>query len=262
MVESLKELNRLCQKPRYHEDGNWMVRHLLRDAALPITWLLLHTPITANQVTLFSLLVGLFGISLFASFSPTSFLIGTLLLQFWYLLDHVDGQIARYRKSSCLSGRFFDFTTHHIIHGTVFFSLGFYLFRKTGISFWVIWGFLTSLAMILFNLITDTKYKTFLEAVDNKGAFEFTRRQSEKAPVSGGRTVFSFFHKTLEMHVLMNLLTLAALFEVFAKEAFDFRLIGFLFYGVTVPLITTAKIYHLISHKKVDDEFRILFKER
>src|SRR5437762_1650191 len=105
MVESLKELNRICQKPRYREVGNWMVRYVLRDLALPFTWLLLHTPVTANQVTLASLVVGLFGISLFAATSNASFLTGTLLLQLWYLLDHVDGQIARYRKTACLSGR-------------------------------------------------------------------------------------------------------------------------------------------------------------
>ena len=128
MVESLKELNKICQKPRYKEVGNWMVRRLLRSMALPITWLLLHTPMTANQVTFFALITGLLGILFLASHTPAFYLAGAILLQLWYLLDHVDGQIARYRNSASLTGRFFDFMMHHLIDGCLFFALGFNAF--------------------------------------------------------------------------------------------------------------------------------------
>ena len=61
MVEPLNELNRICQKPDYKKTGNWYVRHIVREAALPMTWLLLHTRITANQVTAVSLAASLLG---------------------------------------------------------------------------------------------------------------------------------------------------------------------------------------------------------
>ena len=112
-----------------------MVRNILRDAALPITWLCLHTQITANQVTLISLVIALIGVSSFALSSNASFLIGSVLLQVWYLLDHVDGQIARYRNTSCLSGRFFDYVTHHLIHGAIPFSFGLHAFYQTAVCF-------------------------------------------------------------------------------------------------------------------------------
>src|SRR3989338_3961306 len=109
MVESLKELNNICQKPRYKEVGNWMVRNILRDAALPITWALLHTPVTANQVTLASLGIGLFGILLMAFVGKGWFLLGALLLQAWYLLDHVDGRNTPHPPTTPLPRRFFFF---------------------------------------------------------------------------------------------------------------------------------------------------------
>src|SRR3989338_5676458 len=145
MVESLKKLSEICQKPRYKKVGNWMVRHILRDAALPVTWLLLHTPITANQVTFFSLVIGIVGIGLFSALAPSLFLAGTILLQLWYFLDHVDGQIARYHKTVSITGRFFDFLTHHIIHGVIFFSLGICMYQITRNFYLVIWGFVLSL---------------------------------------------------------------------------------------------------------------------
>ena len=140
-----------------------MVRKILRPAALPITWMLLHTPVTADQVTLAALLIGIVGLLLFAAVSKSLFLAGAILLQLWYLLDHVDGQIARYRKTACLTGRFFDFMMHHIIHGILFFTLSFYCYSATGHVFFLILGFIVSFMMTLFNLVYDAKCKTFIE---------------------------------------------------------------------------------------------------
>jgi len=179
-MESLKELNSICQKPRYKEVGNWMVRHILRDAALPITWLLLHTPITANQVTTLSLVIGLLGMVCVSAPATSSFLLGVVLIQVWYLLDHVDGQIARYRKTASLTGRFFDFMTHHVIHGVIYFSLGFYVYLLGGSVWFIIWGFFASICMMAFNLVHDTKYKTFFEELAKLQSIEIASGDGEE----------------------------------------------------------------------------------
>ena len=264
MVESLKELNRICQKPRYKEVGNWMVRHILRDAALPVTWLLLHTPITANQVTLISLIIGLVGI-VFFMFSSPFFLIGALLLQLWYLLDHVDGQIARYRKTASLTGRFFDFLMHHIIHISILFSLGVYSFFLTGQFLFVLWGFASSVALLAFNLIHDVKYKTFFERlVALEKPFSIRPPSECKATsgakeFSGSRKVFSVLHKTCEVHVLMNVLALAALLQVLTPISLDLRFFLFLVYGIIAPSLAVVKFSYLIRGKKMDEEFQSRF---
>jgi len=266
-VEPLEKLGQICQKPRYKEVGNWMVRHWVRDAALPITWLLLHTEVTANQVTVFSLVVGLAGISLFAFASPVPFLLGTMLLQLWYLLDHVDGQIARYRKTACLSGRFLDFVTHHIIHGTIFFSLGLYGFRMSGSTLFVIWGFTTSLCILLFNLINDTKHKTFFEALGEGRTYRFREEKGSSrtgAQMKGKtlpRKIFSFLHKLVEVHVLMNILTVASFCQVFWLRGIDFRLLLQVFYGILLPVLSGVKIGYLVTSRKIDEEFRTHFHE-
>lgn len=264
MVESLKELNKICQKPRYKEVGNWMVRHILRDAALPVTRLLLHTNVTANQVTLFSMLVGLAGAVAFSFLPRSAFLIGALLLQLWYFLDHVDGQIARYRGTAGLTGRFFDFLTHHIIHGTIFFGLGFYAFRVTENSFFLLWGFSASLAILMFNLVHDTKYKTFFERFNNAKKIEFLESTADvlDEKSQGGRAIlrrgFSLFHKLCEIHVLMNLLTPAAIVQFWT--AADLRFLLFILYGLLAPFIAVVKISYLITHKEIDDEFSRRFR--
>ena len=262
MVESLRELNRLCQKPRYKEVGNWMVRHVLRDVALPITWLLLHTPVTANQVTTLSFLIGLAGIALFVLPTPIFFLLGTILLQLWYLLDHVDGQIARYRGTASLTGRFFDFLTHHTIHGVIFFSLGMYGFRTSRHALFIVWGFVTSISMMLFNLIHDTKYKTFFEKLITLKAVKVKGRGEGKESRPSGRVrlTFSFLHKICEIHVLMNILTLAAFFQTLTRLPLDLRFLFYCLYGIVVPVIAVTKITCLILNREIDREFEAQFK--
>ena len=266
MVETLKELNAIVQKPHYKTRGNLMVRYILRDAALPLTWLLLHTSVTANQVTLVSMLIGLLGI-LFLSFQGAGyFLGGALLLQLWYYLDHVDGQIARYRKTSCLSGRFFDFLTHHVIHAPIFFALGVYLWRSRGGTGWIFFGAMLSFLMMLFNMLHDIKAKAFIEKLSQGRSFKVvaaaeteTPAQSEEEGLSG-RKIFSWLHKACEIHVLMNVLTVTALLEAFWLRQADFRFLLFVFYAAVVPMLSIIKLSYVISRRKIDEEFSASFQ--
>lgn len=268
MVESLKELNKICQKPRYKEVGNWMVRHFLRDAALPMTWLLLHTPVTAHQVTLVSIVVGAAGIVCFSFMGKGFFLVGCLLLQFWYYLDHVDGQIARYRGSSSLSGRFFDYLMHHFIHGIILFSLGCYAFEVSGHQAFVIWGFLGSVSTFMFNLIYDTQYKTFFERLASVKRLEIkppaadpgAHDQGKSFKKSTAGTLFSLLHKIFEIHVLMNILTFAAVLPMVVSKIPDLRFVLFIFYGLAAPLLAVTKISYWIRSQKVDRAFESGFR--
>jgi len=264
MKESLKELNKIVQKPRYKEVGNWMVRHILRDAALPVTALLIRTPVTANQVTLVSLVIGFIGVLFLSIPASSGFLIGVLLLQLWYYLDHVDGQLARYHKTASLSGRYFDFMTHHIIHIPIFFCLGLYCYFRTGNFLLVFWGFIATLAMTMFNVSQDVKFKTFYERLISLSQVRVLKKTESETPESATptkddsvRKVFSFLHKSCEIHVLMNILTLAAFLEVFL--AFRLRGILFFYYSITALFIACVKISYLILNKEIDTEFNATF---
>ncbi len=265
MVESLKELNQICQKPRYKEVGNWMVRHILRDAALPITRLLLHTRVTANQVTLVSIVIGLFGISLFAAESNGLFFLGAALLQLWYLLDHVDGQIARYHKTNSLTGRFFDYIMHHLIHGVIFFSLGFYVYQMTYEIVFVVWGFIASISIMMFNLVHDAKYKTFFERFASAKSFSVINDSQPAEKVSSNSNTdllkkgFSILHKLAEIHVVMNILSVCSIFQLFSD--FDYRTTLFWIYGFITPVLAITKIAYIIKNKKIDSEFDATVRE-
>lgn len=259
---SYSDVKKKCQKPDYKTQGNWLVRTILRDAAVPVTWLLLHTKITANQVTLLLLLVGLLGSFFLAIPGQPYFLAGMILIQLWYYLDHVDGQIARYRGTATLSGRFFDFIVHDVLHATIFFAPGFSIFLQTGNLVWVILAFTASLGISVFNGFHGEKFKTFFEklhAAEGKTVLMLpAKSQSTSLKRSWLGRLISFAHKTCEIHVAITLMTVLSLLPS-DWFFFSIRLPVALWYGLVCPGLAIMKAAHFIINKKIDEQFAASF---
>ncbi len=260
-VESLKELNKIVQKTNYKKVGNWMVRKITRDMALPLTWILLHTPISANGVTFISLIVGMSGCVFLSFESNVYFLWGAILLQFWYLLDHVDGQIARYRNQSSVTGIFFDYITHHIIHIGVFVGIGWSVYTHTLEVVYILLGIITATGILVLNLIYDCQYKAFFHWIKMYSQLAIKKKVNtatsdiiQTESKSRFRMMFSWFHKLGEIHVLMNVITVIAIIQI----TMDLYLSHFVivFYLVLISFTAVLKITYFVLTSKPDKEFR------
>lgn len=269
-VPSLSKLNDLCQKPDYKTVGNWMVRKIERPLALYVTWVLLHFPVSAHQVTTGCLFAIVWGAWLLAAGDPGSFLAGALLWQFWYLLDHVDGQIARYRGTSSDEGLFFDYLMHHVATLAFLFGAGWGLYAVSGDAQALFWGYLAAVSVAMIGILNDCFSKTVYTALMKRaGRFSVIQdplKTAGKMPpgLSFPRRVFSWVHKSCEGHVVMNAFTAFALFYYFSDPA-DPPL-GLL-WGLVVylacasTLVWAAKAWHTISRKRVSEEIARAFPE-
>ncbi len=107
MVESLRELEKIClpdRKVRGRIGEHWITAKFQRKISIRLTWLLLHTPISANQTSMLSFLIGILGAVLVAFPEYYYSIIAVLFLYFSEWLDSSDGEIARYRKTSGKKG--------------------------------------------------------------------------------------------------------------------------------------------------------------
>ncbi len=245
-----------------------MVRTFLRDAALPCTWLLLHTSVTANQVTFVAMILGLLGCFFVALPGAQSLLIGSLLLQTWYYLDHVDGQIARYRKQATLTGRFFDFFMHHVIHTILFLSFAIYLAYQAQSLALLVMGSLAAFSLCGFNLIHDIEAKTFLERIDTLGGVrtqsyretpDFEEGTTTRSLSSSMRKAYSIAHKSCEIHVVMNVLSLFSFVHVFFPNFNFLRLVFFMYYLLLPLPLLILKAAYWIRSQKIDSAFNQRF---
>ncbi|MBA7506724.1 hypothetical protein ES706_05429 [subsurface metagenome] len=198
-----------------------------------LTWVFLRLNISANQATYICLIIGLGSCIFLALGSYTLKLAGAFLAALYLLLDCVDGNIARYRKSSSPFGKFIDASASYIISSFLFMSIGLgvvtnptssILLRHSQsffISFnkdiFLIVGFWSSLSYVLARLIS-LRYKTMLISNQGSDSLENTpSNRSSQVSTIMFRNIFGvsgFFMPLLLLAVVFRLFGFLALFYV------------------------------------------------
>jgi phosphatidylglycerophosphate synthase len=134
---SLAELKAVCLK----RNEVWRSRVFYRPVSIRLTWLLVRTPLSANGATYLSMLLGLLALALWVEGSLVYTLVGVALLQLATVLDHVDGELSRWRGSGSLGGLWLDKMTMDVwVHIALFFALPVIVWRQTGEASWLVLG--------------------------------------------------------------------------------------------------------------------------
>lgn len=137
------ELRPICQKG---EGELFLISaYLYRPFTIYISRLYIVLGVRGNTITFHSLVAGLVAAALALSSTPIYLLAAAFFLQVYFVLDHVDGEVARFdlyrrRQKPSLAGEFFDFWTHFHTVNLVFAFMGLGLFLETGHLFWAVLG--------------------------------------------------------------------------------------------------------------------------
>ncbi|MGA1790498.1 MAG: CDP-alcohol phosphatidyltransferase family protein [bacterium] len=154
---------------------------VLRPLSYRPTRFLLKSGFSANQVTVISTIVGLIGCIFLILGGFVARICGFLLLNIWLLLDCVDGNIARLKKTSSSYGKFLDSLGGDMVSICVFLCIGFGIFRNPDssllLSSWkandifinksifLILGFASSACYLLSKLISLLNKSLFAESL-------------------------------------------------------------------------------------------------
>jgi hypothetical protein len=156
-VPTVRELEAICggegRNPDDPRDFRSAYARPVRKLSIRFTWLLLHTRLSANQVTVLAILVGVAGAMLLAWSDFWPLLLGVLLLQLSFVLDFSDGEIARYQASAGRTGTnaggaYLDWIGHYYVPATMIGALAYGAFAVNGRD----WLLLAAL-MIVFSLV-------------------------------------------------------------------------------------------------------------
>ena len=116
-----------------HAVEEWADLHFFRPVGIRIARALLPTGISADQVTLWSLVTGLVAGHLFAYRDPWTNLIGFALFIVSDVFDSTDGQLARLRGTSTRFGRTLDGVSDSLRFMNLYFHL---IYRLIAAGFW------------------------------------------------------------------------------------------------------------------------------
>jgi phosphatidylglycerophosphate synthase len=153
-VPPVRELEAICGGEGRESDGSRDFRIayavIVRKISIRITWLLLHTSLSANAVTLLGIGAGVAGALLLAWSDFWPLVAGLVLLQLSFVVDYSDGEVARYRArergvSTDAGGAFLDWIGHYYVPAVAIGALAFGAFHENGHE----WLLLAALVAIL-----------------------------------------------------------------------------------------------------------------
>lgn len=142
------ELKLKCKR-----DTDYIITLLFtNEISLFVTWILLRTPVTPNQVTMASILCAL----LCGVFYATGmFFWGSLFLFLSHMLDCTDGNLARARETFSPFGRWLDFIGNRAGEVFVFLGVACYFYINSEAVFWIVLTLSDSILLLLYYYIVD-----------------------------------------------------------------------------------------------------------
>jgi phosphatidylglycerophosphate synthase len=208
----------------------------IRRAAAPITELLLKTPVTANQVTFFALI--LYVVPAFLLFQQNLWL-NLLAIPFFYfinILDKVDGQLARAKKQTSKTGIFIDGMLHNASIVAVYLPLGlrFYLYEN---NFSVFLAAVVSIILILcgnYNYLNRT-YLVGTKAGDERNRLKVSEKLRSMHVLKALYSIPNqFFPEILLATIVIGLVTGVVLFPLLLYAYLAYNALSFVLYAIVL----------------------------
>ena len=250
------------------EQGNWLARRVGRPSAIYGTWVVSRTKLPAHAVTLAALIANTLGAVGIGSGTRLGFVGGVFGLMVGYWLDHVDGQVARWRGTSSLTGVYFDYLLHHATALMLGFALGFGLTARGESVLWSLLGFAIAVGWTGLNLHNDCMYKAMFTQLKrerrvlrvNLGDQE--RWSSPSSWPKNGPGVFTWpMAKLCEPHVvLMGLCGLMVAAVLWPVLWFIVWKLGVVLMAMIAPVIAIGRVSKSILRREPDREFDRVFR--
>ncbi len=175
--EAEKKIN---QPSGTYSDSPIIDRYIIRKISGFISGLLIKTPVTPNQVTIVSLILGIISGVLF-SFGGHAYTIDAGILYFLStVFDQCDGEVARLKQMETEFGRKLDIIVDAIANAVIVIGITIAVYVKMGSVLVIIIGFLAitgiSISIILVTYFSnknkkDTGTKEMLDKLNNKDFF-------------------------------------------------------------------------------------------
>lgn len=166
MTATFREMREKAQNHPHLAADPLYGRLVMRRLSPYLTWLTVrYTSLSADAVTMIAIASGVAAAIVLLFSSTLPYLAAVLLLQFSYLCDTFDGEVARVRGTASKRGTYLDLVGHVIQNRALFATSGVVFARTTDYSWW-------ALAIVLLGLsfAAPFGYQSRLTVVGNSAA--------------------------------------------------------------------------------------------
>ncbi len=176
-IEAEKKID---QPSGSYSDSPIIDRYIIRKISGFISGLLVKTPVTPNQVTITSLVIGIVAAVFFSHGAHTCTIIAGVFYFISTVFDQCDGEIARLKHMETEFGRKLDIIVDAITNAVIVVGITIAVYVKMGSVLVIIAGFLAMTGISISLLMTtyfshdskkDTGTKEMLDKLNNKDFF-------------------------------------------------------------------------------------------
>lgn len=193
---------------------------IARQIGYYLSLVLIRLPVSANQVTFVSMLVGLTGCWFFTYGEVTWNIYGALLLVASYALDYCDGVIARLKNQSSPFGAAFDDFVDWLVDTAIFAGLGYGAWLADGNIWWLWLGLIAAAGSTIDYIIDWIRINPFVQArkaTEKAAAQELEGGEATEEEPAGektfGQKLFYIFH-TLSRAEFCTIILILSAFDV------------------------------------------------
>ncbi|MBT6774369.1 CDP-alcohol phosphatidyltransferase family protein [Candidatus Woesearchaeota archaeon] len=141
-------------KEKYQKNG--IIGVLTRKfISTKISSLLAKTRLTPNQITLFSLIIGLIGIYFLSTGERTNLIVAGILIFFSKIFDAVDGELARLKRMETPRGAWIDGISDRFKENLIFLGVAIALYRQTGDVYVWLYAFIAVISIHMLSIVLE-----------------------------------------------------------------------------------------------------------
>lgn len=134
-----------------HSGGTWWYEIILRSLTVRMTWLFANfTRFTPNQITIISFIFGILSAYSFLKGTYYYLVIGAMLLELSYILDCIDGRIARLKGMKSKFGAYLDIASDITKYSIITLSLTYGQYLLTGDISIILYGYVFMFLELVF----------------------------------------------------------------------------------------------------------------
>lgn len=242
---SIKDIKKSLPKGKNKKSSLW-VKIIVRKLSFLFTWIFINLGFSANLVSYVSILVSIAGFICLLIDNVSFRIIGSVLINFWLILDCVDGNIARCKKKLSPFGSMIDSFGGYFTIAFSYLGIGVATFHTTKLlngnrHIFIIIGALAGIFEILTRLLHQKRENTIL-IVEGKS------ETNEVQPYS-----FGWLKQRIDKEIglsglFMPLLLISSLFD-----CYDYILLFYFVFNLFVMIVMV--IYFIIdAERKIKNE--------
>jgi phosphatidylglycerophosphate synthase len=149
---TIKELRTRCQNTHLLWSSHPWLFHQFRKISIYLTWLLLHTPLTPNAITLLAIAGGILTGVLFAL---GYWITGVITLLIVVILDFSDGEVSRYRGTQSKEGTYLDKIYIFAVHPSPIAGMTIGVYNSNPTEWVLVAGFIDTISIFVLCMVTE-----------------------------------------------------------------------------------------------------------